>query len=173
VEVTLPVAVALLAAAAAPAPAPAPADEPPVVEHQQVPCTVPDRPFTLCTAVRDDGDVAKVRVFFRPEGDRHFMTAEMGFDGIRYCGTLPAPRQGKLKSLEYYVEAIDTTFNASRTSKYRMLIQTDSVCSFPPVEKDPARLSAIVVSATHPSQGRRLPGEFLDSGVSFVPARGR
>jgi len=167
--VTLQLAVALLAAA----PAPAWADDPPVVEHQQVACTVPDQPFTLCAAVRDDGDVAKVRVFFRPEGDRHFLTAEMAFDGIRYCGTLPAPRQGKLKSLEYYVEAIDATYNAARTSKYRMLIQADGVCGFPPVERDPARLSAIVVSATHPSQGRKLPGEFLDSGVSFVPARGR
>lgn len=148
-------------------------DEPPVVEHQQVPCTVDGRLFTLCTSVRDDGDVAKVRTFFRREGERHFLTVEMTFDGIRYCGTLPAPRPGKLKTLEYYVEAIDAAYQSSRTSTYRMLVQAEGACGFPPVESEPARLSSIVVRATHPRQGRKLPDEFDGTGVSFVPAGGR
>jgi hypothetical protein len=151
----------------------APADDPPVVEHQQVPCTVPDQPLTLCTAVRDDGDVAKVRVFFRREGESHYLMVEMAFDGLRYCGTLPGPRRGKVKSLEYYVEAVDAGYQSSRTSTYRMPVQAEAACGFAPVEKDPARLSAIVVRATHPKQGRKLPHAFLGTGVSFVPAGGR
>jgi len=39
--------------------------EPPAVEHQPVPCTVPDKALTLCANVTDDGQVAKVRVYFR------------------------------------------------------------------------------------------------------------
>jgi hypothetical protein len=42
-------------------------------------------------------------------------------------------------------------------------------CEFAPVEKDPARAAAIVVHATNQKQGKKLPEEFVATGVSFVP----
>jgi hypothetical protein len=44
-------------------------------------------------------------------------------------------------------------------------------CEFAPVEKDAARAAAIKVHATSQKQGKKLPGEFVAAGVSFVPVR--
>ncbi len=34
---------------------PALADDPPQVNHQAIPCTVPGAPFTVCAEISDDG----------------------------------------------------------------------------------------------------------------------
>ena len=46
---------------------------------------------------------------------------------------------GKIDALVYYIEAIDDQYQAPRTSTYRMAIESDGVCDFPPLEKDAAR----------------------------------
>ena len=38
--------------------------EPPVLEHQPSPCTVPDKPMSLCATITDDTQVAKARLYF-------------------------------------------------------------------------------------------------------------
>jgi hypothetical protein len=93
----------------------------------------------------------------------------MTFGGISYCGTLPGPRAGKTKAVEYYVQALDDQYQAQRTSTYQLQVQAPSVCEFPPVEKDAARTAAITVHATDRKQGKRLPDGFVDTGVTFVP----
>jgi hypothetical protein len=150
----------LLAAAAA--------AEPPQVDHQPAPCTVPGQPVSLCAAITDDGQVAKARLYFRPAGEKFYSFVEMEFGGINYCGTLPAPREGKVKSIEYYVQAIDDTFESQRTSTFQLAVLPEGQCEFPPLEKNASRAQAIVVHATSPKQGKKLPDGFLAAGVTFV-----
>jgi hypothetical protein len=144
------------------------ADDPPRIEHQPPPCTVPGQPVSLCAGVSDDGQVTKVRIFFKPEGDDYFSSVEMSFGGINYCGTLPAPREGKLKAFEYYIQALDDQFQPERTSTYRVNIQSEGLCGFPPVAKGGP--FTFTVQATNKKQGRKLPDGFESAGVTFVPA---
>ena len=145
--------------------------DPPLVEHQPVPCTVADKPFSLCATVSDDIQVARARVYFRPEGQKFYSFVDMAFGGLRYCGTVPAARTGKVKRVEYYVQGLDNDFNTQRSSSYWLAIQPDGACDFPPVETDPARTTGIVVYATHKKQGKKLPDAFQSAGVSFVPVQ--
>jgi hypothetical protein len=145
------------------------AAESPRVDHQPVPCTVPGQPLSLCATITDDGQVAKARVYFRAAGERFYSFVEMAFGGISFCGTLPAPREGKVGTIEYYVQGVDDEYDAQRTSTYQMNVLPEAMCEFPPVEKDPARTAAIVVHATSPKQGKKLDDAFASTGVSFVP----
>jgi hypothetical protein len=149
------------------------ADEPPEIEHQPVPCTVPNRPIQVCAAVTDDGQVAKARVYFRKPGEDFFAFVDMVFVGLKYCGTLPAPREGKLNSVEYYVQAIDDQYQSKRLSTYAIAIKPEAACDFPAVETDPARASRITVFATHKKQGKKLDDAFLATGVTFVPIQAK
>jgi hypothetical protein len=148
--------------------APALADDPPLVEHQPVPCTVPDQPMSLCAAISDDAMVNFGRVYFRQRGERYYSYAEMAFTGLQYCATLPAPRAGKLDAIEYYVQAVDDAFQTQRTSTFQMTVQSPEVCGFPPLERDPEKAASITVHATHQKQGDKLDGDFVREGVNFV-----
>jgi hypothetical protein len=145
----------------------------PLVDHQPVPCTVPDKHFSICASITDDTQVAKARVYFRPEGDDYYSFVDMTFGGLRYCGTLPPPRAGKLRRVEYYVQGLDNDYNAQRTTSFWVAIQPEGACDFPPVETDATLTSKIVVYATHKKQGKKLPDAFLSAGVSFVPVQTR
>ena len=160
---------ALLALLASGAPALA---DPPSVDHQPVPCTVPGQPFSVCATVTDDGEVARSRVYFKAEDAKFYSFVDMVFGGIEFCGTLPAPREGKVKTIEYYVQAVDDQYETFRTSTHVIAVQPDVVCGFAPVEKDASRAQAITVHATHPKQGRKLPDAFVSAGVTFVPVQG-
>jgi hypothetical protein len=145
--------------------------EEPDVAHQPSPCTIPDKPVSLCANVTDDGQVAKVRIYFRPAGDKYYSFVDMAFTGINFCGTLPAPRAKKVQAVDYYVQGVDDQYETRRTSTYQLNVQPDGVCEFPPIEKDAARAAAITVYATSPKQGKKLPDEFLSTGVTFVPVK--
>ena len=145
--------------------------EEPDVAHQPSPCTIPDKPVSLCANVTDDGQVAKVRISFRPAGDTYYSFVDMAFTGINFCGTLPAPRDKKVQAVDYYVQGVDDQYETRRTSTYQLNVQPDGVCEFPPIEKDPARLSAITVYATNAKQGKKLPSAFASTGVTFVPVK--
>ena len=47
------------------------------------------------------------------------------------------------------------------------------MCEFPPLEKDAKRAASIRVFATNKKQGKKLPDEFLPTGVTFVPVAGK
>jgi hypothetical protein len=148
-------------------PALALADEPPLVDHQPVLCTVPEKPLSLCAEISDDGSVATARLYFRKAGEDYYAFVDMVFTGVSYCATVPAPRE-KTKAVEYYVQAVDDGYQPTRTSTHQ--IQVQSACEFPPLEKDPAKAAAIKVFATHKKQGKKLDGGFVAAGVTFVPA---
>ena len=151
---------------------PALADDPPTIEHQPIPCTIPGKPISICASISDDSTIKRASVYFRATDERYYSLVEMAFGGLTYCATLPAPREGKLQSLDYYVKATDDQYQDQRTSTYQMLVQAEGVCEFPPIEKDAERAAAIRVLATNAKQGRKLPDEFDATGVTFVPARG-
>jgi len=138
---------------------PAFANDPPVVEHQPAQCSIVSKPIELCASVFDDGDIAKVRTYFRRPGDK----------GARFCTTLPGVRAGKLKSLEYYIQATDTEYESKRTSTYQLQIQTEEECAFPAVQKDAKKASNITVLATSAKQGAKVPDYLEPTGVTFVP----
>ena len=143
--------------------------EPPVLEHQPSPCTVPAKAVSLCATITDDSQVAKARIYFRASGEKYWHVVDMAFGGISFCGTLPAPVQ-KTQAVEYYVQAIDDEFDTQRTSTYQLRVQGDGQCGFPPVETDAQRAAAITVYATHKKQGKQIDDDhFLPTGVTFVP----
>jgi hypothetical protein len=148
---------------------PARADDPPAIEHQPVPCTVPAKAISLCANVTDDGQVAKARIYFRAAGEQYYSFVDMMFLGLKYCGTLPAPREGSVRVIEYYVQAIDDQYQPARLSTYQMNVQSEGVCEFPPIETDRVRAAAITVYATHKKQGKKLSDAFDNTGVTFVP----
>jgi hypothetical protein len=143
------------------------ANDPPAVDHQPALCTVPDKPLSLCAAVSDDGNVAVARIYFRREGEVYYSFVQMAFTGVSYCGTLPAPRE-RAKTIEYYVQAVDDSYQPQRTSTFRLPVQPEGVCEFPPRENDPAKAAAIKVYATNRKQGKKLDDAFLVTGVTFV-----
>lgn len=145
------------------------ADEPPEVEFQPAPCTVPDKAISLCAGISDDVEVAKARIYFRIAEKKYYSFVEMVFGGINYCGTLPAPREDKIKAIEYYLQAVDSDYQTKRTSTFQINVQAEGVCGFPPLEQDPQKAASIVVHATHKKQGKKLPKQFLSTGVQFVP----
>jgi hypothetical protein len=144
------------------------ADDPPAVEHQPALCTVVDKPISLCAAISDDRNVAAARIYFRRAGEDYYSFVDMVFTGVSHCGTLPAPRE-KTKAIEYYVQAVDDAYQPTRTSTFRLPVETEGVCEFPPVEKDATKAGAIKVFATNRRQGRKLDDGFVSTGVTFVP----
>jgi hypothetical protein len=149
------------------APTLAVANDPPAIDHQPALCTVADKPLSLCAAISDDGSVAVARIYFRRVGEEYYSFVPMTFTGVSYCGTLPAPRD-KAKTIEYYINAVDDTYQPQRTSTFRLPIQPEGVCEFPPVV-DPAKAPAIKVYATNRKQGKKLDDAFALTGVTFVP----
>jgi hypothetical protein len=145
------------------------ADDAPVVEHQPLPCSVPNKPIAVCATASDDNQIARVRAYFRRQGEDFYSYVEMGFTGLNHCGTLPAPREGKVSAIEYYVQAVDDQYQITRTSTYQISVQPEGVCEFPPVEKDAQRAASIKVFSTNKKQGRKLDDAFSSAGVSFVP----
>jgi hypothetical protein len=144
-------------------------EQAPEVAHQPAHCTVPGSPISVCASVSDDGQVVKVRAYFRPEGETYFSFVEMGPREEDYCGTLPAPREGRMKRLEYYVWAVDDEYVPQRTSPFLLELEQAEVCAFPPLERDPERAASITVHATNARQGDALDGRFDRDGVRFVP----
>jgi hypothetical protein len=141
--------------------------EAPNVDHQPSPCMVPEKPASLCASITDDGQVAAARIYFRPAGEKFYSFVDMVFGGLSFCGTVPGTRAGKVQTIEYYVQAVDDQYESQRTSTFNMGVSSE--CEFAPLEKDAARAAKIVVHATNQKQGKKLPEEFVATGVSFVP----
>jgi hypothetical protein len=147
------------------------ADDPPAVDHQPVPCTVPGKPMSICASISDDVQVVTARVYFRKAGQDFFYFVDMGFTGLNYCATLPAPREGKIRSIEYYVQAMDNQLQPTRTSTFQLAVQPENICEFPPVEKDAKKAAAIKVFAMNKKQGKKLDDSFVETGVTYVPVQ--
>jgi hypothetical protein len=141
-------------------------NQPPDIDHQAATCTAVGKPFQICATVTDDGQVAKARVFFRNAGDQFYSFVEMTFGGINFCAVLPAPREGKTKQIEYYIQAIDDAYDTQRTSTYPLAVKPEEACDFFQSVKPP--IPPITVYATNKKQGKKLDDAFDPAGVTFV-----
>jgi hypothetical protein len=148
------------------------ADDAPSIDHQPQPCTVPAKAISLCASISDDVQVVTARVYFRKAGQDFYNFVDMGFTGLTYCGTLPGPREGKVRSIEYYVQAADDQFQPTRTSTFQLAVQPENICEFPPLA-DPKKTGAIKVFATNKKQGKKLDDSFVETGVTYVPVQAR
>jgi hypothetical protein len=145
------------------------ANQPPDIDHHPATCTVAGKAISLCATITDDTQVAKARVFFRRSGETFFSFVDMTFGGMNFCATLPPPREGKVRQIDYYVQATDDGFETQRTSGYLLQVMTEGACEFPPLEKNAERAAAITVYATSKKQGKKFLDGFDTTGVKFVP----
>jgi hypothetical protein len=144
----------------------------PLIDHQPVICSLPEKNPRICTYVADDGEVKRVRVYFRAEDQEAFYWSEMAFDGIQYCATLPVPGS-RVRSVDYYIWAIDDNFESQRTRTFTVSVAPHSPCEYPVFDEDPDRISQLVVYATSPKQGDSIKDFEKDGIARFVPARRR
>ena len=59
----------------------------------------------------------------------------MVFDGIQYCATLPVAKKN-VKGVEYYIWAIDDSFQSKRTRTYKMSLVPEAPCEYPVFDDD-------------------------------------
>ena len=146
--------------------------EEPLIDHQPVICSIPSKNPRICAYVADDGEIKKVRVYFRAQRQEAFYWSQMSFDGIQYCATLPVPKKS-VRGVEYYIWAIDDNFESQRTRTHKIHLIPESPCEYPVFDEDPVRTSSLAVHATSPKQGNKIK-EFEKKGISnFVPAAKR
>lgn len=138
------------------------AGDEPVLDHQPLVCTLPEKHARLCAYVADDGEVRRVRAYFRAKGQETFYFSDMVFDGIQFCATLPAPKKN-VPVVEYYIWAVDNDFLSQRTRTYEISF-APAGCDYPVFDEDLARTSNLVVSATSDKQGKKIEG-FHDEGI--------
>lgn len=143
--------------------------EEPLIDHQPVICSIPGKNPRICTYVADDGEVKKVRVYFRADRQEAFYWSEMRFDGIQYCATLPVAKKSVL-GVEYYIWAIDNDFDSRRTRTYKISLVPNAPCEYPVFDEDPERISNLVVHTTSPKQGNEIRDFEKEGIVQFVPA---
>ena len=142
------------------------ADEP-IIDHQPVECSVPNKNPRICAYVLDDGEVKRVRVYFRAERHDAYYWSEMAFDGIQFCSTLPVPKK-KVKAIDYYVWSVDDAFETSRTRPHRISLSETSPCAYPVIDEDPERTANLTIYATSEKQGKKIK-DFEERGIrSFV-----
>jgi hypothetical protein len=140
----------------------------PIVDHQPVVCSLPQTNPRICSYVADDGEVKRVRVYFRAEGEDAYYWSEMVFDGIQYCATLPVAKSS-VRHVEYYIWVIDDQFESQRTRSYMISVSDEIACEYPIYDEDPDRVSNLVVYATSERQGDEI-RDFEEKGiVRFVP----
>ena len=144
------------------------ADDPPAVEHQPAPCTVPDKPLSLCAAISDDGNVATARLYFRRAGEDYYAFVDMAFTGVSYCGTLPAPRE-KTKAIEYYVQAVDDSYQPQRTSTFRLPVQPEGRLRVPAGREGRGEGGGHQGPRHEPQAGQEARRRLRATGVTFVP----
>ena len=142
----------------------------PLIDHQPVECTVPEKNARICAYVLDDGEVKRVRVYFRSQNQDAYYWSEMAFDGIQFCATLPVARD-KVRHIDYYVWSVDNEFQTARTRPHKISMSESSSCSYPVIDEDPERIASIVVNATSSKQGNKIKDFEEKSVAKFNPTK--
>ena len=147
------------------------ADEP-ILDHQPVECSVPEKNPRICAYVLDDGEIKRVRVYFRSDRQDTYYWSKMAFDGIQFCATLPLAK-GSVNAIDYYVWAVDDEFEITRTRPYEISLRKTASCAYPVIDEDPERVANLVVNATSAKQGDKIKDFERDSVATFVPTKKR
>lgn len=145
--------------------------DPPLIDHQQVSCSLPGKHPRICATIADDGVIKRAKIFFRAEGQSAFYWSEMSLDFRNFCATLPVP-DASITNVQYYLWAIDDGLEIERTNDLVMTVDATKTCNHPIIDDDPQRTASLVVYATSPKQGKKLQG-FAPEGVEFVRVKKR
>jgi hypothetical protein len=93
------------------------------IDHKAVGCIVVGKYPKMNACFTPAADLARSRVYFRPEGVTSWYYVEMKTDQPCFTGTLPRPGKKLVgKKIEYYVEAQNKTFEPARTSEYAPIV---------------------------------------------------
>ncbi len=138
---------------------------PPLIDHQEVSCSLPGKNPRICATVADDGVVKRAKIYFRAAGQSTFYWSEMDLDFRKFCATLPVP-DPEVKEVQYYLWAIDDDLEIERTKDLTMTVDGDRTCNHPVIDEDPDRTARLVVHATSRKQGKKMSG-FLPDGVDY------
>jgi PKD domain len=94
-----------------------------VIDHKAVGCIVVGKYPKMNACFTPAPNLARGRVYFRPEGTPSWYYVEMKTDQPCYTGILPKPGKKLVgKKIEYYVEGQARTFNAARTAEYGLVV---------------------------------------------------
>ena len=138
---------------------------PPLIDHQEVSCSLPGKHPRICATIADDGIVKRAKIYFRAAGQSTFYWTEMSLDFRSFCATLPIP-DSSVTEVQYYLWAIDDGLETERTKDLVMTVDANRSCEHPVIDEDPERTSNLVVHATARKQGKKIKG-FLADGVEY------
>jgi hypothetical protein len=136
------------------------------IDHKEVSCIVAGKFPKMNACFAPNADVARARVYFRPEGVTTWYYVEMKSDAPCLAGILPRPRKELVdKHINYYVHVTDKKFTEARTLEYNpLVVSNESECKDKPV--GPYLTKAAV--KVFPS----LPGGFAAGGLGTAGAVG-
>jgi len=140
----------------------------PRIEHGGLKCVLSGEYLQLQARVLPVDGLTTVKAYFRANLYTQFYYVEMQLNGDHYEGLLPKPSP-EIDGLHYYLEAMDTSFIATRTAEYTpQVVGDESKCEednpVPPVYANPA--ANIAVGST---SGAPLPPGFFSEALVAIP----
>ena len=97
------------------------------IDHKAVGCIVVGKYPKLNACFTPAANLARARVYFRPEGTPSWYYVDMKSDQPCFAGVLPRPGKKLVgKKVEYYVEGQDKTFNAGRTAEFAPIVVSNA-----------------------------------------------
>jgi hypothetical protein len=93
------------------------------IDHKAVGCIVVGKYPKMNACFTPAANLARARVYFRPEGTPSWYYVDMKSDQPCFMGVLPRPGKKLVgKKIEYYVEGQDKSFNAGRTAEFAPIV---------------------------------------------------
>jgi hypothetical protein len=93
------------------------------IDHKAVGCIVVGKYPKMNACFTPTAELARSRVYFRPEGVTSWYYVDMKSDQPCFTGTLPKPGKKLVgKKIEYYVEAQNKTFEPARTAEFAPVV---------------------------------------------------
>jgi hypothetical protein len=135
------------------------------IEHRGASCIVAERHAQVSACVTAPAGLARVRAHFRATGSAPWHSVDMKADTGCWVGVLPPPL-ASTSGVEYYVEAIDQSFNTVRTE--RIPLRVASVCVHGVALPSVVPAASVVVTA--PMGGPAIPDGF-QGGRPMVAAQ--
>jgi len=95
------------------------------IDHKGVGCVVAERYPRLVSCFSPASALARARIYFRAQGSLPWYYVEMRSEAPCFVGVLPKPRSTTPR-IEYYLEATDKAFDASRTADFTAQVVPDA-----------------------------------------------
>jgi len=139
------------------------------IEHSEVSCVVAEQHPCFEARLEPIEEVRGARVYFSPEGGRHWYSVAMERRDGTFVGIIPKPKH-ELKGLDYYIEAAGEGIQVGRTADFSPVVESGvGACKGGRVAA--ALGSAIVtvaVPAAPPGAGATVLAGFSTEGVTLV-----